>query len=86
MHYIEITENKINYKYSLSKIYYKLNTIYYYCSDIHCSGRIKVKFYFNLKENNIENFKIKETELSEKHNLEIIDHNYYVNKKIKDDL
>ena len=61
MHYIEITENKINYQYSLSKIYYKLNTIYYYCSFTHGSGRIKVKFDFNLKENNIENFKIKET-------------------------
>lgn len=89
LRYIEITDNANQvYKYTISKIYNKTNTISYYCIDTHCKARISIRFY-NLqieKETKI----IKEEELIKiniihDHSLNYEQHKYIRNKIIKED-
>ena len=74
------------YKYALSKIYYNKNTIYYIYADTHCNGKLKIEFDFNLNDISIEDYKIKNLEITKEYDLEYKEHNYYVDHNIKDDL
>ena len=86
LHYLEINEDNKIYKFSLEKIYLNNNTIYYYCSDTHCSARLKVKFDYNLKDEKSFDYKRIKIELTAPHTLDIEEHNYYVDKLVKEDL
>ena len=86
LHYLEINENNQIYKYSLEKIYFNNNTIYYYCSDIYCSSRLKVKFDYNLKDKKLFDYKAIKYEITSSHSLDIEEHNYYIDIIVKEDL
>ena len=86
LRYYEYITNNILYKYALRKIYNNNNTIYYICADTHCKGRLKVQYNFNLNDTTIEKYEIKNVELTNEHNLDIEEHNYYINNQIKQDL
>ena len=86
LHYLEINEDNKIYKLSLEKIYLNNNTIYYYCSDTHCSTRLKVKFDYNLKDEKTFNYKSIKFELTAPHTHDIEEQNYYVDKLVKEDL
>ena len=86
LHYSEINEDNKIYKFSLEKIYLNNNTIYYYCSDTHWSSRLKDKFDYNLKDEKSFDYKGIKYELTSPHTLDIEEHNYYVDKLVKDDL
>ena len=85
--YIEIEDqdDPILYKYSLSKIYNN-KTIYYYCIDTHCLGRLKVLLNEDINLKNYIDLKINSYTLTAKHSLKIDEHNYFINKTVKEDI
>ena len=87
LRYIEIQneEDNVLYKYALSKIYNN-QTIYYYCADTHCKARLKIIYEFQLTEKIIDKMPISKIELTAKHTLNKEEHNYIINREIKEDL
>ena len=86
LRYLEINENENIYKYSLTKVYYPKNTIYYICSDTACEGRVKVEYDKDIKKYENVEFDIKNFKITKNHTLEINEHNYYINYSIREDL
>ena len=65
------------------KVYYNKNTIYI-CADTLCIGKLKIKF--NLNDISIEDYKIKNYEITKDYNLDYKEHNYYKDNHLKDNL
>lgn len=86
LRYLEIKENNNLYKYSLTKVYYPKNTIYYICSDTSCKGRIKVEYDNDINKNTNNECDVKNYTTTKNHSLEINEHNYYINYSIREDL
>lgn len=84
--YYEVTENnKLLYRYSLTKCYIKTNNVNYKCFDTKCKGQISIKI--DIKHQPNEQL-IKEKNIKEiyEYDLEMEEHNYIRNTKIKEEL
>ena len=74
------------FRYSISKIYYNNNTIYYYCSDTHCGAKLKVVYDNDLNSKEIKEYNIIKFTITKEHTLNPEEHTYIFNKEIMEDL
>ena len=83
--YIEYKENNNYYKYLLNRLNVRLSASYN-CTDTKCEGRANCKIDLLNENQENEKFLIKDFKITKKHTLNLQDHNYIINKIIKDDI
>ena len=83
--YIEYKENNKYFKYSLNRLNVTLSASYN-CTDTKCKGRANCTIEILNPNTENEKFIIKEFKITNKHTLKMQDHNYIINKIIKDDI